>query len=107
MKMSKNGHKSLYFVSDSLLSPEEIANFTGRVSAMVSWGPYLRNYQVTRGLFGHPGDVICYPTARVKDGKVNFAYGSTSDPYVSDWRMLELSELEKVAIQHNLKAETR
>ena len=99
-----NGHKKLYFVSDRLMSPQEIGNFTGRISAMVSWGPYLRNYQVIGGLSGL---VIHYPTAGVKDGKVNFAYGSTHNPYVSDWREFTLSELEKVAIEHNLKAETK
>ena len=107
MEASKNGFKGLYFVSYRLLSQQEIDNFTGRISALVSGGPYLRNYGVSEGLSGHPGHSIYYPTARVKDGIVNFAYGHSHNPYVSDWKELALSELEKVAIEHKLKAETK
>ena len=107
MEASKNGHKKLYFVSDGLLSQQEIDNFTGRISALVSWGPYLRNYIVSKGLFGHPGHSIYYPTARVKDDRVNFAYGHSCDPHASDWGERTLSELEQIAIEHNLKAETK
>jgi len=106
MKIPENGLKSLYFAADRLLSREEIDNFAGRISAMVSQGPYLRNYRVAEGLFGHPGHVIYYPTARVNDGKVTFTYGHSHNPHVSDWKEVDLSELEKIAIQHNLKAET-
>ena len=106
MEMPKNGHKELYFVSDRLLSQEEIDNFTGRISVIVSQGPYLRNYRIIEGLFGHSGHVVYYPKSRVKDGKVNFG-GNPYNPFVSDWKEPALSELEKVAIEHNLKAETK